>query len=128
MLSNLDFEEYLQENRDAHLDDIFGHVTKDLPELQTVVRMALIMSHENAHVENGFSVNETLLCKNLKKTSLIAQRVIHNTIYPLRRNSECHHQQKIASKSSKVSQCIQDRFISNREQDKSRTETEGCRG
>ena len=39
-----------------------------------------ILSHFNAHVEIGFSVNADMLEENLKEESLIAQRKVHDSI------------------------------------------------
>ena len=41
-----------------------------------VVKMLLILSHGQAQVERGFSVNSQLLVDNLHDESLIAQRIV----------------------------------------------------
>lgn len=51
----------------------FGH-------LWEVVRLALILSHGQASVERGFSVNKEVMVENLKEHSLVAQRVIHDHV------------------------------------------------
>lgn len=42
--------------------------------------MILILSHGQASVERGFSVNKALEVENLKEASYISQRVIHEYI------------------------------------------------
>lgn len=42
--------------------------------------MALSLSHGNASVESGFSVNEDLLVENLQESSLINQRIVYDAI------------------------------------------------
>ena len=44
------------------------------------MRMVLILSHGNASVESGFSVNEAILVENMHEESIIAQRVVYDTI------------------------------------------------
>ena len=40
----------------------------------------MIMSHENANVERGFSINSDYLWENMKKKSLIARRMVFDSI------------------------------------------------
>ena len=40
----------------------------------------MILSHGNAAVESGFSVNENLLVENLQERSLVSQRVVYDSI------------------------------------------------
>ena len=49
-------------------------------ELWSVVRKTLVLSHGNANVESGFSVNGDILIENLHEDSLIAQRVVYDGI------------------------------------------------
>ncbi len=42
--------------------------------------MLLVLSHGQATVESGFSVNEDMLVENLKEHSLIAQRIVYDSI------------------------------------------------
>jgi len=46
----------------------------DFTELRSFVKMVLILSHVNAFVEQGFSVNKEILVENLSEISLVAQR------------------------------------------------------
>ena len=53
---------------------------EEFRELWSVCQMAFILSHGNASVESGFSVNGDMLVENLKETSLIAQRQVYDAI------------------------------------------------
>lgn len=48
--------------------------------LWEVVKLLLILSHGQASVERGFSVNKKVMVENLKEHSLISQRVIHDHV------------------------------------------------
>ena len=64
---------------DTFYYDILGN-DNDCTELWTVVRLVLILSHGNASVESGFSVNSAILVENMHEESIIAQRVVYDTI------------------------------------------------
>lgn len=49
-------------------------------DLWTVVKMVLTLSHGNASVESGFSVNNDILVENMKENSLIALRRTYDAI------------------------------------------------
>ena len=42
--------------------------------------MVLILSHGNAEVERGFSVNKLGLKDNMHERSLVSQRIVHQAI------------------------------------------------
>lgn len=44
------------------------------------VKLLSCLSHSNAAVERGFSVNKECLVENLKEDSLVAQRVVHDAV------------------------------------------------
>ena len=46
--------------------------------LTNVVKMLLILSHGEAQVERGFSVNSKLLVENLRNISLISQHIVND--------------------------------------------------
>lgn len=48
--------------------------------LWEVVKLVLVLSHGQASVERGFSVNKEVMVENLKEHSLIAQRIIHDHV------------------------------------------------
>lgn len=58
------------------LDIFLGEHLEDLPELKKVVNVILILSHGNAEVERGFSVNKEVTVENLHEESLVARRLI----------------------------------------------------
>ena len=52
-----------------------GTGTRTIPK-----KIALLLSHGNADVESGFSVNEDLLVENLQERSLVSQRIVYDAI------------------------------------------------
>lgn len=48
--------------------------------LSGFIRIVMIMSHGNAGLERGFSINEECLIENLKEDSLVAQRVVYDSV------------------------------------------------
>ena len=56
------------------------HVAKfgSFPKLWDVMRMLLIISHSQASMEKGFSINRQVMVENLTERSFIAQRTIHD--------------------------------------------------
>jgi hypothetical protein len=52
-------------------------------ELFDVVKLSLIMSHGNATVESGFSINKQILVENLNEHTLVCQRQVYDAIYKL---------------------------------------------
>jgi hypothetical protein len=50
-------------------------------ELWTVIRLILTLSHGNATVESGFSINEAVLVENMREESVIVQRVVCDAIH-----------------------------------------------
>ena len=45
-----------------------------------IVKLAMILSHGNAHVESGFSANEEILVENMSEGSLVARIMVFNGI------------------------------------------------
>jgi len=54
--------------------------SSEYAELFSVIRSVLILSHGNAAVESGFSVNSDFLVENLQEDSLIAQRTVYDAV------------------------------------------------
>ena len=48
------------------------------PDFCLVIKLVLTLSHGQASVERGFSVNENLMVENLKESYLVAQRIIYD--------------------------------------------------
>jgi len=71
---------------DDRLDTFYYNIIGQNPEyaeLFTVVRCVLILSHGNASVESGFSVNTDMLVENLHEESLVAQRCVYDSVQAL---------------------------------------------
>ena len=49
-----------------------------------VFKLLLCLSHGQASVERGFSVNSNLLVENMHEDSLIAQRIVHDHMKSLK--------------------------------------------
>ena len=64
---------------DAFYHSIIGE-NSDYAELFSVVQLVLILSHGNATVEGGFSINGEMLVENLHEESLIAQRIVYDAV------------------------------------------------
>lgn len=58
--------------------DVFlhGHLCKSYPELWTFCRKLLLLSHGQATVERGFSVNKEVETDNMQEDAVVAQRII----------------------------------------------------
>lgn len=50
------------------------------PNLKNFLKKILILSHGNADLERGFSINKKCLVANLEADSLIAQRIIFDSV------------------------------------------------
>ena len=48
--------------------------------LWQIVKLTLILSHGNAAVESGFSINNDMLVENLLEDSLVGQRTVYDSI------------------------------------------------
>ena len=48
-----------------------------------VIRIVLIFSHGQASVESGFSINSSIIVENLNEDSLIAQRLVYDSVNSL---------------------------------------------
>ena len=53
---------------------------KQLAKVWSVIKLLLLMSHGQATVERGFSVNKEVAVENLTERSFIAPRIIHDHI------------------------------------------------
>lgn len=75
-------ERFLQFQRyDERLDKFLQSCTQQkFPELWNVIKKVLILSHGNATVESGFSINKDLLHTNMQEESIIAQRIVFDAV------------------------------------------------
>ena len=65
------------------VDELYSKLlsrSKDFAELWFIVKQVLILSHSNARLESGFSINKSLLQENMKNESLVAQRIVFDGI------------------------------------------------
>ena len=68
--------------REDRVDEFYSRIL-DGPstvDLEVVVRFVLIVSHGNARVESGFSVNGEILLPNMYGETIVAQRFVHEAI------------------------------------------------
>ena len=64
-------------------DEFYINIFSDilpLAELKEVVKVYLILSHGNAIVVSGFSINQLILNVNMKKQSLVTQRIVYEEV------------------------------------------------
>ena len=80
----------------------FGSLTK-------IVKTLLIVSHGQAQVERGFSINSELLVENLNNESLIAQRIVTDH---MRQKGLQSYQLNITQKLLKHVKCARSRYFS----------------
>lgn len=62
----------------VELFDLFG--AEDYVELNSFIKFVLTLSHGNASVERGFSINKECIVENLKEESLVALRQVHDGV------------------------------------------------
>lgn len=63
------------------LDTFFNqHINSEFSKLWALIRGILILSHGQAQVERGFSTNKETMCVNMMERTLIAKRMICNSI------------------------------------------------
>lgn len=53
----------------------------EFPHLSELIKYILVLSHGQATVESGFSVNKEVMVENLKEHSLIPQQIIHDHVH-----------------------------------------------
>nr|CAD7264555.1 unnamed protein product [Timema shepardi] len=70
---------YLIETR---LDDLWMSLLSNqrLKNLMKVVRMLLPLSHGNATLERGFSINGEVIVEHLREDSIVAQRIVYDSV------------------------------------------------
>ena len=66
------------------IDDFYVTILSGKPkfkELFSFVKLVCILSHGNATVESGFSINSDVLVENLLEKSVVAQRQVYDGIH-----------------------------------------------
>lgn len=48
--------------------------------LKKIFQLLLPLSHGNATLERGFSINEDVIAENLKEDSIVAQRIVYDIV------------------------------------------------
>lgn len=70
--------------QDSRLDefwlDVITRAPSEMPNLINFVKKMLILSHGNATLERGFSINKECMVVNQIETSLIAQRTVYDAV------------------------------------------------
>lgn len=77
------FESYEPYSENSRLDTFFFNeigTNKEYGILFTVIKLCLSLSHGQATVERGFSLNTNLIVENLQEESIVAQRIVHDNI------------------------------------------------
>lgn len=70
------------------LDNLFNKFVGSKPaftELWEIIKLVLILSHGNARVESGFSINQSPLLSNMKERTIVSQRIVYDAIRNARR-------------------------------------------
>ena len=78
-----EYENLAKSNPDKRPDVLYRELLggkDEFKELYSVVKLVLILSHGNAKVEHGFSINKQILKDNMLERSLVAQRIVHQAI------------------------------------------------
>lgn len=79
-----EYKEHLYSfNEEIRLDDFYFDILKSRDEFSDfwgVVKIILVLSHGNAAVESGFSINKDMLVENLKEDSLVGLRTVYDAI------------------------------------------------
>ena len=81
--NEMEFRNFSHKNENLRLDNFFVKFIDGQDEynkLWTVIKMVLVLSHGQATVERGFSINKQVLEVNMQRKSLEAQRIICDEI------------------------------------------------
>ena len=65
---------------DLRSDTLYMELLKTHIELRKVVKIILILSHGNARVEAGVSINEDILSENMFEEALVAHRIVYDGV------------------------------------------------
>ena len=71
---------------DSRLNDFYYDVIgqdKSYKDLWFVIKIVLIFLHGQASVESGFSINSSIIVENLHEKSLVAQRLLYDSVNSL---------------------------------------------
>ena len=65
---------------DLRIDTLYMELLKTHLELREVVNIVLVLSHGNAHVEAGLSINEDMLSENMSEEALFAHWIVYDGV------------------------------------------------
>ena len=80
----VDFRDFTPDSR--QLDTFLGNYMQDhiqFAKLWDIFKMLLTISHGQAYVERGYSVNKDMLIENLHEKTVVALRTVHDSISTL---------------------------------------------
>lgn len=107
------------------LDEFFFSIVSlqgDTKGFASILRLILTLSHGQACVERGFSINNTALLTNMKPNSLIAHKTI---VDHMQRNNRKRHNLFSSSKITRIVKAARIRYSEFlKKQDKNETEKE----
>ena len=65
---------------DLRINTLYTELLKAHIELREVMKIVLILSHENARVEAGVSINEDISENMIKEEVLVAHRIVYDCV------------------------------------------------
>lgn len=67
---------------DDRVDTFYARIldSSNTVDLQNIVRLILILSHGNARVESGFSINDDILLPNMLAETIVSQRIVFEAV------------------------------------------------
>ena len=84
LISNQDFlsEAKKFDINNDRVDDFYSHIlhSPTFVDLGVIARLVMILSHGNAQVESGFSINGDILQENMLESTIVAQRLVYEGI------------------------------------------------
>nr|CAD7396910.1 unnamed protein product [Timema poppensis] len=115
------FPPWDQFSDEVGLDTIYGSFLvgdANYKHLWEVIKICLVLSHGNATVEGGFSVNKSLLVENMHEKTATAQRHIHDEIQEAGRIKNIHFSKKILDYVRGAQKCYHE-YLAMKKQERS---------
>ena len=72
-----------EERLDTFWINLLDNIDEECKSFRKVLKMTLILSHGNANIERGFSVNAECLVENMLEETLVGHRVIYDSVSAL---------------------------------------------
>jgi hypothetical protein len=89
----------------------------------SIMKLVMSLSHGNANVERGFSVNSECLVENLKEQTLISQRIVYDSIASTVKDVNSYEISKSLIHSFKNAHALLKEDVKKRQQEESEKET-----